>query len=177
MKISTKTGDKGESRLYSGRKLPKASLVFDVLGNLDELNATLGLCKSSLTDEFREEFLSILEIFQKDIFVIMAIIGNDMKNPKEAYKIDRKNVLLLEQYIEKFEEEIGEIGEFVMPGDCELSARLHFTRTVCRRTERSLVKYHDEILSNLGGVSEFILQYINRLSDLLFLMAYKACKS
>jgi len=176
MKISTKIGDKGESTLYSGRKISKSSLVFDVLGELDELNAAIGLCKTCASKE-QEEFVKILEIFQKDIFVIAAVIGNDMKSPDEGLEIDRKNVLLLEQYIEKFEQEIGEISEFVMPGENELSTRLHFARVACRRAERTLAKYHDEILLSLGGVPEFILQYINRLSDLFFLMAEKSCKN
>lgn len=186
MKISTKIGDKGESRLYSGRQLKKMSLVFDVLGNFDELNAVLGLCKSEIAkipDQVgndreggnnKGEFLKIIEILQVDIYRIMAIIGNDLRTPKEIHEIDGKDVLLLEQFIEKFESEIGDIGKFVMPGESEMSARLHFARTVCRMAERSLVKYNEEEASQFGGVSKFILQYTNRLSDLLFLMSRKA---
>ncbi|MFA7685905.1 MAG: cob(I)yrinic acid a,c-diamide adenosyltransferase [Candidatus Gracilibacteria bacterium] len=171
MKISTKTGDRGESRLMNGRMIKKSSMVFEVLGDLDEFDATLGLCKSIYLNE---EFLPILEILQKDIYRIMAIVGNDMRIPKGIKEVDRKDVLLLEQYIEKLEEEIGEIREFVMPGKNLLSANLHFARTVCRRAERKLVAYHEEMLVALGGVPEFILQYINRVSDLLFLLSKRA---
>ena len=173
MKISTKTGDKGESRLINGRILMKSSLIFEVLGDLDEFNAALGLCKSS---GLNGESLQILEILQRDIYRIMAIVGNDMKVVREIKEVDRKDVLLLEQYIEKLEEEIGELREFVMPGKKSLSAELHFARTVGRRAERKLVAYNEEMLVTLGGVPEFILQYMNRISDLLFLMACKVDK-
>ncbi|MFA6917754.1 MAG: cob(I)yrinic acid a,c-diamide adenosyltransferase [Candidatus Gracilibacteria bacterium] len=189
MKISTRIGDKGKSRLYSGRMLGKSSLVFEVLGNFDELNTALGLCKSEIAkipDQVgndsrsgndregginKEEFFKILEILQTDIYRIMAIIGSDLKVPKEIHEIDRKDVLLLEQFIEKFESEGGEVGKFVMPGENEASARLHFARAVCRRAERSLVAYDKAEAGSFGGVPEFILQYVNRMSDLLFLMA------
>lgn len=189
VKISTKTGDGGFSRLYSGRVLKKSSLVFEVLGDLDELNAAMGLCKSRISDlvgaEGKKEFLKILEILQRDIYRIMAIIGNDMRLPAGIAEIDRKDVLLIEQYIEKFEEEIGELGEFAMPGKNEISARLHFARTVCRRAERKFVAYacergeSDKYVSggdgekadSQGKILKFIFQYINRVSDLLFLMA------
>jgi cob(I)alamin adenosyltransferase len=171
MKISTKIGDKGESRLFNGRILKKSSLVFEVLGDLDEFNAVIGMCRASALGE---ESLKILEIVQKDIYRIMAVIGNDMKTPREMIEIDRKDVLLLEQYIEKLEEEIGEIKKFVMPGKNSLSANLHLARTVGRRAERKLVAYHEEMIVALGGVPEFILQYVNRVSDLLFLIACKA---
>lgn len=170
MKISTKIGDKGESRLFNGRILSKASPVFEVLGDLDEFNAALGMCRAGGLDE---DSLKILEIMQKDIYRIMAIIGNDLKIPRQIEEVDKKDVLLIEQYIEKFEEELGELREFVMPGKSTLSARLHFARTVGRRAERKLVGYNDEMLVALGGVPEFILQYVNRVSDLLFLIACK----
>jgi len=214
MKISTRIGDKGKSRLYSGRMLRKSSLVFEVLGSFDELNAAFGLCKSVVRDSRaptfgrtdrendpskvhlaamsaarqagqagrvvtgrqerennKEEFLKILEILQTDIYRIMAIIGSDFKIPKEIREIDRKDVLILEQFIEKFESEGGDVGKFVMPGESEISARLHLARTACRRAERSLVAYDNEVTLVFGGVPEFILQYVNRVSDLLFLMA------
>lgn len=175
MKIATKTGDKGESRLYSGRRLGKSALVFEVIGNFDELNAVLGLCKSFLPDsESEKEISKILEIMQIDVYRIMAIIGNDMAVPGEIREIDRKDVLLLEQFIEKYEEMIGDIGKFVIPGENSFSASLHFARTVCRRAERSLVKYNEEIFVIFGGVPEFVSQYVNRLSDLLFLLSRKA---
>jgi len=174
MKISTKTGDKGESQLYSGRHLKKSSLVFEVMGSFDELNAVLGLCKSSCAGAGvaeEKEIFKVLEIMQIDIYRIMAIIGNDMVVPKEIREIDRKDVLLLEQFIEKYEEKGGDAGKFVMPGENDLSAKLHFARTICRRAERNLVEYHNDILVIFGGVPEFILQYVNRLSDLLFLLS------
>jgi cob(I)alamin adenosyltransferase len=96
--------------------------------------------------------------------------------PKELKEIDRKDVLLLEQFIEKYEELVPDLGKFVMPGESALSGELHFARTVCRRAERRLVEYHEEILAIFGGVPEFILQYTNRLSDLLFLLSRSAEK-
>lgn len=173
MKISTKIGDKGESRLSNGRILRKCSPVFEVLGDFDEFNAALGLCKSS---GLEEQSLQVLEIIQKDVYRIMAIIANDLKIPRGIKELDRKDVLFLEQCIEKFEEEVGDLREFVMLGKSVLSARLHFARTIGRRAERRLVGYHDEMTVSLGGVPEEILQYMNRVSDLLFLMACKADK-
>jgi len=175
MKIATKTGDKGESGLYSGRRIKKSSLVFEVIGGFDELNAAIGLAKSSLGNfEAEKEMFKVLEIMQIDIYRIMAIIGNDMATPGEIHEIDRKDVLLLEQFIEKYESLVLDTGKFVMPGENEISARLHFARTVCRRAERKLVEYNDEVLAVFGGVPEFILQYTNRLSDLLFLLSRSA---
>lgn len=170
MKISTKIGDKGESRLSNGRILRKSSPVFEVLGDFDEFNSSLGLCKAS---GLYDDSIQVLEIIQKDLYRIMAIIANDMKIPKGIKELDRKDVLFLEQCIEKFEEEIGDLREFVIPGKSVLSARLHFSRAIGRRAERRLIGYHDEMTVSLGGVPEEILQYMNRVSDLLFLMAHR----
>jgi len=169
MKISTKTGDKGSSGLYSGRRLRKSELIFEVLGDIDELNSVLGLCKVEFKNIGDSSYVDLVDTLQDDVYRIMAIIGNDMSVPRGMREIDRKESLYLEQYIEKLEQEIGDIKQFISPGENEISTRLHLARCVCRRAERSIVAYNDDEQE----VPEYVLVYINRLSDLLFLLAEK----
>lgn len=169
MKISTKTGDKGESGLFNGKRLAKHDLYFEVLGDLDELQAHLGWCKFGITKNFEKQFNEILGQIEQDIYVIMGTIGNEMIVPKDRRGIESSNLKFIETFIEKFEKEIGILNKFVLPGKNEASARFHIARTVCRRAERSVARLHEKI-----KVPNEILEYLNRLSDLLFLMACKA---
>jgi len=169
MKISTKTGDKGSSGLYTGRRVRKSELIFEVLGDIDELNAVLGLCKVEFKRMVDDIYVDLMETIQDDVYRVMAVIGNDMSVPRGIREIDRKETLYIEQHIEKLEQELGDIKQFIAPGENEISARLHLARCVCRRAERSIVAYNDDEQE----VPEYILQYMNRLSDLLFLLAEK----
>lgn len=155
MKITTKKGDKGETSLYNGKIVSKASSVIEVLGSLDELQAVLGICRCKIVGEKKKLILRI----QKDLYRIMAIVGKG-NCPKKVKPIGALDVKFLEKEINTGEKICGDICEFIIPGDNEISAYLNFARTVCRRAERDFVMF--------GGNGE-ILKYLNRLSDLLFI--------
>jgi cob(I)alamin adenosyltransferase len=163
MRISTKKGDKGETSLFNGRKVKKSDSVIEVLGNLDELNSFLGFAKCADKDVYN---FDILNRAQKDIYRMMSVIGNEMKPPKEIKSIGDEDVKYLETQIEKFENSMGVNTKFIIPGESEFSARMHLARSVCRRGERSAFKAESEL-----KIPAIFLKYLNRLSDLLFLIA------
>lgn len=136
------------------------------LGELDELNSFLGLAKCC-------GFFDIVEGFQDDIYRIMSVVGNKFKSVGKLMPVKEGDISYLESRIDDFEKICGKLTKFVKPGKSEISARLHVARSVCRRAERAFVEILDVV--NLEGVakknSENILKYLNRLSDLLFLMA------
>ena len=196
MKISTKTGDKGETGLYNGRRVSKGSCGMAVLGELDELMSFLGWCKVLVGgndaidgegDKIRTEnnttsqphpggVAESLEMIQNTIYRIMSIIGNEMKVPESISAICEKDVLVLEEWGEKYKEGMAEIRGFVKPGKNEVSARFHVCRSVCRRAERSLVLHFEAADSqadaqDYSDLKKFIFQYVNRLSDFLFVLA------
>ena len=158
MKITTKTGDRGHTSLFGGRRVSKSSKFIEMVGSLDELQANLGLCRHGVD----EESAAILEQVIDDIYRMMSIVGFEMKCPKNIEEIGEKDVEFLESSMRKYD--VGELQEFVRPGSTMEAARLHVARTVCRRTERELVKQ---------GLEGEMLKYVNRLSDLLFVMAFR----
>ncbi len=164
MNISTKTGDCGCTSLLYGRRVKKDSLRIEACGALDELNSFLGLCKNSLKDRASKEI--IIKV-QNNIFIIgseVACSGRDsFKLRKKTGKNDTK---ALEAFIERLEKRQG-VRKFILPGSNAISAYFDIARTVARRAERRIVT-----LSNKGQIkNKTILIYLNRLSDLLFLMA------
>ena len=167
-KIYTKTGDQGKTALISGERLPKNSLVFEVLGTLDEFNASLGLVVlkfagvSSLVNNTKlfTAQKDLLLALQNELFKLGAEIA---ASPK---------VKLNDQFVERLEKEIdllqNDLGtnwhyKFVLPGGSEISAFLDLSRTICRRLERRIVT-----LDNERDVREAVLQFINRTSDYLY---------
>lgn len=166
MKITTKTGDDGSSALFSGKRLLKNSKVFDVLGNLDELNSFLGFVKVEFKKINNLEKIILTERLQDDVYRIMSIVGFEMKAPKEIKMINEEDVMFLEDEMEKFKSITQGLSKFVKPGESEISARLHLCRSVCRRAERSFVDYSENFESD-----SVILKYLNRLSDLLFVLS------
>lgn len=177
MKISTKTGDKGETSLFGGQRVKKSDVFMHALGELDEFNSFLGFAKCSLRDgeilDKESRFFEILEKAQNDIYRIMSVVGNKFEPALSAIPVGDADVLYLEENVENFEKICGKLDGFVKPGESEISARLHVARSVCRRAERAFVGLLDSV--SLEGESEEnaenILKYLNRLSDLLFLMA------
>lgn len=149
MKITTKTGDKGNTGLLGGIRVSKGSLVIEVLGNLDELQAFIGACKCD-----------VLECVQDDLSRIMAIIAGSEGD------FDEGRVAFLENKIEEYESLGKNLSEFVRP-----ESRFHLARVVCRRCERVFVRYIESLGNGVFESSAVILRYLNRLSDLLFLLA------
>ncbi len=161
--IVTKKGDKGYTYVYSGDKLPKDDLNLEVVGTIDELCSFLGMAKSLIIDKTGE---NVLERIQKDLFTIGdQISGMGSKNLKRR-KITSNNIKYLEDKIEKLEKRFP-FKNFVLAGDNLVSSVLHVSRTVARRLERRVVALRNkEKLRNKN-----ILVYLNRLSDLIFLLA------
>lgn len=159
LSISTKTGDKGLSGLANGQRLSKSELIFEVLGSLDELNSHLGLSIAHLDENFTEHKHFLLEI-QDVLFVIGAEVA---QSPKVSLQQDQLDAL--EKKSETLQKELADnwTTKFIYPGGTKAAAMLDVTRTVARRVERVLV-----LFSVSQTLSPLILQYINRLSDFLF---------
>ena len=159
--ISTKKGDKGQSDLASGRRLSKANLRFEVIGDLDELNSWLGVVVAKMDQSFRQE-TDFLQFLQNQLFVV----GAELAQAKEV-KVDRKLLILIEQRSEKLQQQMTADwhSSFLLPGGVEIAAWLDITRTVCRRTERHLVK-----LKQHQPVRPILLKILNRLSDYLYVL-------
>ncbi len=162
MPIYTRTGDKGETGLANGQRISKSSAVIDFVGDLDELNSAIGICVALLrlikSRNFEEE-IEILEEIQKDLFKVGAIGAG--ANIKFDAKHEIENI---EKTIDDYEKILPKLKNFILPGGSTAGAQLHYTRTLVRKIERKLVALKSE------SVMEF-MPYVNRLSDLLFVMA------
>lgn len=157
MQIATKTGDDGCTDIIGGTRLPKDHPIVECLGTLDELNAFLGDAKAMLGDTGTA---GIIDGIQQDLFTLMGVLAG-MPVPAEGLGEDRLNTLIFQM-----EAELPPCSLFAVPGVNSVSAKLHIARTVCRRAERRLVSL------GLGGETRAaVAPYINRLSDLLFLLA------
>jgi cob(I)alamin adenosyltransferase len=167
MKIYTKTGDKGGTRLFDGSQVRKNDLRVETYGQVDELNALIGVVAALLQDnELHERLLDI----QRDLFSLGAGLA-DPRSPghqgkKEKGKIDPSRVRALEDAIDKFESELPPLRKFILPGGAPAGALLHVARTVCRRAERRVVE-----LAGNADVDPMCVEYLNRLSDFLFVLA------
>ena len=158
MPIYTKKGDKGETGLYgTKRRCSKDSLIFDAIGGIDELNSYLGICVSRSENPKTSE---ILVSIQKDLLTIGSILAGS------ELKFYGSKVLKLERIIDKLDKELPELKNFIVPGGTTLASHLHFARALSRRAERGVVR-----LSKSEKVKPQILIYLNRLSDLLFMLA------
>lgn len=164
MKIYTKTGDKGDTSLFGGQRVPKDALRIEAYGTVDELNSMLGIVRSDNADK---ELDAILDRVQNDLFDL----GADLATPrsvtsKQIKRIEARHSAHLEHMIDTLEAHLKPLRTFILPGGSPVAARLHFARTVCRRAERTVVR-----LSRNEDIGEGITVYLNRLSDLLFVMA------
>lgn len=165
MKIYTKTGDRGETGLWGGQRVSKDALRVHAYGTVDECNATLGLARTSAMDQELDQLVNTL---QNQLFVV----GADLATPGEAANIPRigeDDVLFIEQAIDRLEEQLEPLKQFILPGGSAAAAQLHLARTICRRAERWVVSLaRDESINPQIGI------YLNRLSDLLFVLARAA---
>ncbi len=167
MKIYTKTGDNGETSLIFGRRTQKDDLRVETYGTVDEVNASIGLAVSMLKESQKssKDLLAILLRVQRDLFDV----GRDLATPedkRDAFWVDESRVQLLEKVIDKLDVELEPLRQFILPGGSKAAAQLHVVRTVVRRAERLTVK-----LSQEQVVNPSILHYLNRLSDLAFVMS------
>lgn len=168
-RIYTRTGDRGQTRLVGGHGVSKDNLRIESYGTVDELNAFLGLARTTAEElashsERLRPFTGILKRVQHELFNLGSILATlpDEVGPKQP-RITPKDIQQLEREIDAANEELPALRSFVLPGGSRLEAELHICRTVCRRAERLLVS-----LAREEGVSEESLQYLNRLSDAFF---------
>ena len=159
-KIYTRGGDKGETSLGDGQRVKKNSRRIEAYGNIDELNSTIGVVICYLSKDIVSTFKQI----QNDLFDI----GADLCVPKSEKKLvfDGTRVTFLEGRLDALNDELKQLDSFILPGGTKSSAYLHVSRTVARRTERSLINLNDKEMVNPD-----IIKYINRLSDYLFVAA------
>lgn len=146
-----------------GIRVTKSDQRISAIGDVDELNAALGLCCTATAEvQFRE----MLQVVQSRLFDLGAELALAQDSGREVGCIDSADIEWFEQGIDGMEAELEPLRRFVLPGGCELAARLHVARTICRRSERSVVA-----LAQSGEISPAILTYLNRLSDWLFVCA------
>lgn len=164
MKIYTKTGDGGETALFGGGRVGKDDLRVDAYGEIDELNAVLGVARA----EGLGEFDGLVRAIQEQLFTLGSILATPAgaKAAKALPPLHPEWVPAMERSIDTLDEELPPLKSFILPGGTKTSAHLHLARTVCRRAERRVVP-----LVRGEQVDPTILVYLNRLSDLLFTMA------
>ena len=173
MKIYTKKGDSGNTSLIGGKIVEKHHIKVDAYGNIDELNSFLGLIRD-LSDD--KKVNNIIIIIQKKLFSIGSILAYGNYNSiskidNEKLKIRKKDIEFIENEIDKIDRNLSPITKFTIPGGQMVVSYLHIARCVCRRAERK-ISYANEI----EKIDPNILAYINRLSDLLFILSRYFCK-
>ena len=165
MKIYTKTGDRGDTRLFDGSKVRKHDDRVEAYGDVDELNSFIGAAASFLKDD---ALVSMLAEIQKDLFSVGAQLADPgLKNQSAGkFQIARERVIALENAIDSFETELPPLRQFILAGGGNGGGLLHVARTVCRRAERRVVSLSEKV-----EVNAIVIEYLNRLSDFLFVMA------
>lgn len=153
--ITTKTGDKGMTGLYRGERVRKDDALIELLGELDELQAFVAWARLGEEGE-------VLTRVVDDIYRLMSVVGFRGAVPEGIVDIGEADLAWMEGEMEKYSAEVGDLKEFIRPGGNEQAARLNMARVVCRRVERRFL-----IVEHAWG-----LKYLNRLSDLLFVLSY-----
>ena len=170
MAIYTRTGDEGFTGGPDGERMGKSDPRVELLGSVDELNAVIGWCLAAAHGDPQESVRIALEPLQGELLTIGATLAATGRAERGDLTLDKTPVERMEHQIDDAWEAAGELNHFILPGGCELGARLHVARTVCRRTERTLVRAA-EVETRFPPI---VLQYLNRLSDLLFALARRA---
>lgn len=174
MKVYTKTGDKGSTCLIGGTRVSKASLQLDTYGTSDELNSFIGWLRAM---PLPEEHDAELRRVQNKLFNLGAYLALDEKTePSEYTSVSMAEVTYLEEAIDRMEESLPKTFAFILPGGSETISRCHICRTVCRRLERRMVELF-EVSGNDTEEARIALQYVNRLSDYLFILSKKIAQT
>lgn len=170
MKIYTKTGDKGTTALFTGRRVPKHHIRIESYGTIDELNSHLGLLRDQEMDARSKEMLVLI---QEKLFTVGSILATEPERDKRLKipRIDQEDIALLEQEMDQMNENLPEMTHFILPGGHTTVSYCHIARTVCRRAERMISYLHEN-----EPVPDTLLSYVNRLSDYLFVLARKLSK-
>ena len=164
MKIYTRKGDTGQTSLIDGDMVNKHNLSVDAYGTIDELNSFLGLLKDYIKDEKINDILNNIQIKLFSIGSILASGKN--QNISEKVKIEKKDVVYIELEIDRLNENLPELKNFIIPGGHKISSYSHVCRSICRRAERKISE-----LNNKSSIDSNILAYINRLSDFFFVLS------
>lgn len=168
MKIYTRTGDEGETGLFDGTRVAKSDPRVAAYGDIDELNAWLGLVRAEIEDG---GLTTILEQIQRDLFALGARLADPAKKIADRIAkaaVTPEDISRLEGWIDQFEAELPPLRRFILAGGSRTGAALHVARTICRRSERAMVSLGRD------AFEPELLVYVNRLSDLLFVMARAA---
>lgn len=165
MPIYTKTGDSGETGLFGGGRVGKDDPRVEAYGEVDELNAVIGLARATKLDP---ELDALCQSLQDQLFTVGAVLATPQgtKAEKHIPKVDPAWASAMEQAIDRWDTEMPAMTHFILPGGTQAAAALHVARTVCRRAERRIVP-----LFRSGKVDLQVVVFLNRLSDLLFSMA------
>ncbi|MDQ8153217.1 MAG: cob(I)yrinic acid a,c-diamide adenosyltransferase [Gemmatimonadota bacterium] len=167
LKIYTRTGDEGDTGLFGGGRVAKDHPRVEAYGDIDELNAIIGQARSV---EMMPRIDEVLAPIQRDLFAIGALLATPdlvkMQEQLEKARISDERIAQMEQSIDDGERELEPLKSFIMPGGTPKAAGLHVARTVCRRAERAVVRLQREV-----EVPQVVIVYLNRLSDLLFVLA------
>jgi len=169
MRIYTRTGDKGDTGLFGGGRVPKDHPRVEAYGDVDELNAVLGLARSI---EMMPRVDEVLAPIQRDLFSLGALLAtpqpDKVKQQLEKARLDDARIAELERAIDAGEAELEPLTAFILPGGTPKAAALHVARTVCRRAERRVIALSHDGEMHMPGI---VVVYLNRLSDLLFVLA------
>ena len=166
-KVYTRTGDKGKTRLVGGKERFKDDVRVEAFGTIDELNSEIGLCRELLKQNENKKFGSLIETLQciqNELFNLgTQLAAAEEINSNNFPKLSKNAILKLESQIDTANESLCELTSFVLPGGSIINAQFHIARNVCRRSERRAVT-----LSKIEKLDPVNLQYLNRLSDALF---------
>lgn len=171
-KVYTRTGDKGDTALVGGKRVPKESLRIEAYGTIDELNSVVGLARvfneEKLANGKAHRFLDdVLRQVQDELFDL----GSELATPPEffrdgMYRVSSKEISRLEKWMDQCQKDLEPLKSFILPGGGRIGAYLHQCRTVCRRAERELLR-----LAKEEEINTDVIKYVNRLSDLFFVLS------
>jgi cob(I)alamin adenosyltransferase len=164
-RIYTKTGDQGNTSLIGGSRVPKSHLRIEAYGTVDEVNSYIGLCRDLIASE---EERRLLREIQDRLFTMGSSLAVDpqKESKMEIPDLQETDITVLEKEIDRMDESLPVMKNFILPGGHPVVSHLHIARCVCRRAERCCVRLHME-----SPVDEIIIKYLNRLSDYLFVLA------
>ncbi|MDX9751967.1 MAG: cob(I)yrinic acid a,c-diamide adenosyltransferase [Flavobacteriales bacterium] len=165
MKIYTRTGDKGSTALLGGTRVPKDHLRIETYGTVDELNSHLGMLRDLAAPHHRERLVELQEV----LFAIGSRLASSSEEEAERFKVPQvqeADVAALESWMDAMDKELPPMRNFILPGGHPAVSQAHICRTVCRRAERRVVQ-----LAAVEPVPEVVVRFLNRLSDLFFVLA------
>lgn len=168
-KIYTKTGDQGQTSLFTGQRVPKDDCFIEALGSVDECNSAIGSAIALIPDEEKfNEIKNQLNLVQHALFDVGAAVATPrtraLNSKIEKTRFEEEEVALLEQWMDQMDEKLPALHSFILPGGHPSASLLHLARSICRRAERTVIP-----INSSADVSDHVLIYLNRLSDYLFM--------